>query len=394
VRRWFELGAIAVALGLIGVMSWLGLQARDWLLPNGQPLFGDFIAFWGAGRAALDGAAAQVHDPLVLQAYQREAVPGLPVLAGWNSPPTFLLIATMLGTMPYPIAALAWLGGGAAIYVFAARKVLTDKRALIFALTLPAALYHIGSVQTGLLIAGVSALALYWLDRRPLAAGAIVAVLAIKPHMALLWPVFLAVTGRRRAFGAAALSTGVFVLLGGLVFGFDAYTRFFENLAATQDLVTGQRVATPAYASLYGNLIGLDFAQPFALAVHAISAFIALLAALFVFRRGDVGAQGAALCAATLLVLPYSFFYDFTLLAVGAAILGAPRSRFEATAFVLAWSAGLSLVLGYVVQLPLGAIAAWCVLVSAVLRTRSAASHSALAPRTSVGRRSRRQYRH
>lgn len=381
-RRWFEFGATAVALGLIGVMAWLGLEARDWLLPNGQPVFGDFIAFWGAGRAALDGAVAQVHDPVFLQAYQREAVPGLPVLAGWNSPPTFLLIAAMLGAMPYPLAALVWFGTGAALYVFAASKLLADKRALIFAVTLPAALYHIGSVQTGLLIAGVSALALYWLDRRPRAAGAIVAVLAIKPHMALLWPIFLALTGRWRAFGAATLSTGVFALLGGLAFGFDSYARFFENLAATQDLITGQRVATPAYASFYGNLIGLGVAQPLAMTLHAISALAALLAALFVFRRGETSAQGAALCAATLLVLPYSFFYDFTLLAVGAALLGAPRSRFETIAFVLAWSAGLSLVLGYVLQLPLGAIAAWCVLISAVLRARSAAARLAPAQRT------------
>lgn len=381
-RRWFEFGATAVALGLIGVMAWLGLEARDWLLPNGQPVFGDFIAFWGAGRAALDGAVAQVHDPVFLQAYQREAVPGLPVLAGWNSPPTFLLIAAMLGAMPYPLAALVWFGTGAALYVFAASKLLADKRALIFAVTLPAALYHIGSVQTGLLIAGVSALALYWLDRRPRAAGAIVAVLAIKPHMALLWPIFFAVTGRWRSFGAAALSTGAFVLLGGLVFGFDSYARFFDNLAATQDLITGQRVATPAYASLYGNLIGLGVTQPLAMTFHATSTLAALLAALFVFRLGDTGAQGAALCAGTLLVLPYSFFYDFTLLAGGAALLGAPRSRFETIAFVLAWSAGLSLVLGYVLQLPLGAIAAWCVLISAVLRARSAAAHPAPAQRT------------
>jgi hypothetical protein len=373
VRHWLELGAIAVALGLIGVMAWLGLQARDWLLPNGQPVFGDFIAFWGAGRAALDGAVAQVHDAHALQAYQREAVPGLPVLAGWNSPPTFLLIAAVLGAMPFPVAALVWLGAGAALYLFAASEVLADKRALIFALTLPAALYHIGSVQTGLVIAGASGLALYWLDRRPLAAGALVAVLAIKPHMALLWPIFLVATGRWRAFAAAALSTGAFVLLGGLVFGFDAYARFLENLPATQGLITGQRVATPAYASLYGNLIGLGIAQPIAMSLHALSAIGALLAAVFAFRRGDTPTQGAALCAATLLVLPYSFFYDFTLLAVGAALLGAPRGRFETMAFGLAWAAGLSLVLGYAVQLPLGAIAAWCVLISAALRARSAA---------------------
>ncbi|GAM96768.1 hypothetical protein U91I_00388 [alpha proteobacterium U9-1i] len=381
-RRAFEIGAIVIALALLGVMAWLGLQARDWLLPNGQPVFGDFIAFWGAGRAALNGAVAQVHDPYLLQTFQRETVPGLPVLAGWNSPPPFLLIATGLGALPYPVAALLWLVLGAAVYLFAARKLLPDKRALLFAITLPAAVYHLGSVQTGLIIAGASGLALYWLDRRPLAAGAIVAVLAIKPHMAVLWPIYLAFTGRWRAFGAAALSTGAFIALASIAFGFDSYTRFLENLPATQNLISGQRVATPAYASLYGNLVGLGLTQPIALALHAFSALGALLAALLVFRRGDASAQGAALCGATLLVLPYAFFYDFTLLAVGAAMLGAPRNKFETLALVLAWGAGLSLVLGYALQLPLGATAAWLVLLSAVGRARSADAHPAPKPRT------------
>lgn len=373
---------MAVAIGLLVVMAWLGAQARDWLLPNGQPVFGDFIAFWGAGRAALDGHAALVHDPGVLQGYQRDAIPGLHVFAGWNSPPPFLLIAAALALLPYPLAATVFLVGGVALYLFAAAKLLPDRRAFIFALTLPAAVYHLGSVQTGLLIAGASGLALYWLDRRPLASGAMIALLVIKPHMAVLWPIYLAVTGRWRTFAAAGLFTGAFVLLGGLVFGFDAYVRFLENLPATQSLVTGQRVATPAYASLYGNLIGLGVSQPISIVLQAVSAIAALAAALYVFRRGGVAAQGAALCAGTLLILPYSFFYDFTLLAVGAAMLGAPRDRFETAAVVLAWGAGLSLALGYAAQLPLGALAAWLVLFSAARRAGSAAAQPAPAPRT------------
>ncbi len=215
-RRAYEACATAVAIGLLAVLAWLGAQARDWLLPNGQPVFGDFIAFWGAGRAALDGHAALVHDPGALQGYQRDAIPGLRVFAGWNSPPPFLLIAAALALLPYPLAAIVFLAGGGALYLFAAAKLLPDRRALIFALTLPAAVYHLGTVQTGLLIAGASGLALYWLDRRPLASGAMIALLVIKPHMAMLWPIYLAATGRWRTFVAAAAFTGAFVLLGGV----------------------------------------------------------------------------------------------------------------------------------------------------------------------------------
>jgi hypothetical protein len=90
-----------------------------------------------------------------------------------------------------------------------------------------------------------------------------------------------------------------------------------------------------------------------------------------------LAAQGAALCAATLLMSPYLFFYDFTLLAVGAALLGAPRDRFELVAAVLAWSAGLSIALGYLAPLPLCPLAAWAVLTAAFRRRGSAAPRSA-----------------
>lgn len=412
-RRAFEIAAIAVALVLLGVMGWLLAGARGLLLANGQPVFGDFIAFWSAGRAALEGHAAQVHDVATIGAFHQIAAPGVAYVAPWNSPPTFLLIAAGLAALPYPAAALMFLGVGGAVYFVAARKLAPG--AMIFAVTLPAALYHLGTVQTGLLIAGVSGLALYWLDRRPLLAGALVSVLAIKPHLALLWPLLLALSGRWRAFAAAAAATGAFALLGGLTFGFEAYGRFFENLGVSQAMISGQRITTPAYASLYASVLGFGAPQWVAAAAQGVSA----VAALLVFARtvipdtrsvirdrgdhkavrlplgpgfslreprddgggGALAPAGAAMCAATLLMSPYLFFYDFTLLAVGAALLGALRDRFELAAAVLAWGAGLSIAVGDIAPLPLCPLAAWVVLIAAFRRRGSAAARPAPAPR-------------
>lgn len=380
VRKTFELSAILVALIIVGVMAWLLMQADGLLLADGQPVFGDFIAFWSAGRATLDGHVARVHDVELIASYHRAAVPGVAFVAPWVHPPTFLLFAAPLALMPYPVAAIVFLLASAALYLYAARKLLPDARALIFAATLPAALYHLGTVQVGLLIAGVSALALHWLDRRPNLAGALVGVLAVKPHLAILWPIMLALTGRWRAFAAAAVSTLAVVALAGLAFGFDSYTRFLANLPAAQELISGQRVTTPAYASLYANLLQLGAPQTLALSLYALSALAALGTAIFVFRRGQHAEPGAAMCAATLIMLPYAFFYDYTLLAVGAALLGAPRNKFESAALVLAWSAGLSLAIGYVLPLPLCPLAAWLVLLAAFRRAGSAAPRRAPAP--------------
>jgi alpha-1,2-mannosyltransferase len=379
-RDVLEKIALGVAGGIIGVMAFLLLGANGLLLASGQPVFGDFIAFWSAGRAALDGHAAHVHDVALISEYSRAAVGGVGVVSPWNSPPTFLLIASALATLPYPAAAILFLLASAALYLFAARKLLPDARALVFAATLPAAVYHLGTVQTGLLVAGVSALALVWLDKRPLTAGALVSLLVIKPHLAILWPVFLLLSGRWRAFAAACASAGLFVLIAGSVFGFESFVRFFDNLGASQELINANRIGTPAFASLYASLLNLGAPMTVAAALHALGAVAAIGVAVLIFRRGDRALGGAALCAATLLISPYLFFYDFTLLAVGAALLGAPHDRLELAAQIAAWSAGLSLVLNYAAPLPYCAGAAWLVLAVTFRRARSAVGRPAAAP--------------
>jgi hypothetical protein len=379
-RRALEIGAIGVTLALLATFAYLLSQANGMVLANGQPVFGDFIAFWSGGRAALEGHVADVHTRALIEQYHQQAAPGVQFTAPWNSPPTFLLIASALALLPYPAAALTFLALGAALYAAAARAILPDARAMIFALTVPAAVYHIGSVQTGLVIAGVSGLAFVMLDKRPLAAGALVGMLAIKPHLAVLWPLMLALSGRWRAFAAAAASTLCFVALAGFVFGFDAYPRFLENLGATQNLVTSQLITTPAYASLYASLLQLGAPQTIALGIHGAAALIALFIAARVFRYRDRAVACAALCAATLIILPYSFFYDFTLLAIGAALLGAPQTNLERAEMIAAWGAALSLPLSYALPLPYCAAAAWLVLLAANARAGSGAMHPAPAP--------------
>ena len=373
-RSWFEAGAMFIALGIVAILAWLLIGSHDLALASGQPVFGDFIAFWSAGRAALDGHAADVHQRAAMLAYHQQAIPEIRFYAPWNSPPTFLLVAALLALAPFPVSALVFLVATGALYLFVARRLLPDRRALIFAATAPAALYHLGTVQVGLLIAGVSGIALCWLDKRPRLAGALVGLLAIKPHLAILWPLMLALTGRWRAFAAAAISTLAFGALAAFVFGADSYIRFFENLSASADLISAQRITTPSYASLYANVLQLHFGQVIAIGAHAISAVAALALAAWSFRRGDWRTQGASLCAATLLISPYLFFYDFTLLAVSAALLGAPRDRLETAALVFAWGAGLSLPIGhFLAPLPLCPMAAWLVLFSAFKRAGNVA---------------------
>jgi|CXWL01.1.fsa_nt_gi hypothetical protein len=400
-RLWFEIGAVLVALALVLVLGDLLVRSRNLALPGGQPVFGDYIAFWSAGRTVLDGKAEEVHKREPQWTHHREAVPEVKFYAQFASPPTLLLFTPIMALAPYHVSAIIFLALCLTLYFFAMAKILPDKRALIFAATVPAIVYQLGSIQLGMIVASVSGLALFWLDRRPRLAGALVSVLAIKPHLAILWPLLLALSGRWRAFAAAAIATAIFVAVGGLAFGFDAYLRFFASLSGAARVIIEQRVATPSYGSLYANLLQAHAPQAIAATAHAISAAGALGLSLWVFRNGQRGEQGAALCAATLLISPYMFFYDFALLAAGVALLGAPRNRFEIVAYVFGWGAGLSLAAGVylphphvlhlgaltintpvIPQLPIGPLAAWLVLIAALRRAGNVGPAPAPAPQT------------
>ncbi|MBL8546600.1 MAG: DUF2029 domain-containing protein [Hyphomonadaceae bacterium] len=381
VKRWaFEAAAVAIALSMLGYMLWRMAGMANMTLPSGQPFFGDFMAFWSAGRAALDGHVAEIHERAMLWSYQKSVAPDLKYYAPWNSPPTFLMLVAVLALIPYPISATVFLMGTAILFGFAIRRFLPDNRALLFPATAPAVIYQIGTVQAGMLIAGIVGMALHFLDKRPRIAGCFVALLAIKPHLALLWPLFLGLSGRWRAFAAAAIAAIAFAAVAGFIFGFESYLRWFESLAASQTLISEQRITTPAYASLYANLLGLGAPDVLALGLHAASAIGAIIIACLLFRKGDPAIGGAALCAATLLISPYLFFYDFTLLMVGVALLGVPRKPWEILAATFAWGAGLTVAVGGYVALPICPLAAWLVLGVAFTRARSVVAHPAPAP--------------
>ncbi len=367
-RLVWEIGAVGVALTIMAFYAWR-LSTMQGMVVNHQPLFGDYIAFWSAGKLALAGHADQVHNTQALFEQHKLAIPNLTVVAPWNSPPMWLLVCSVFALLPYPAAAVTFLVFSAIIFFIAARKILPDARALIFAATLPAAVYEIGSIQVGILIAGMAGLAIIWMDKRPIASGVLMGLLTFKPHLAVLWPVLLLLSKRWKTLAAAAGTAIAFAGLAALIYGPASYLRFLDNLHYAYSLFTDRKVSVRTFASLYGDLRGLGAPHWLALAIHSANGAAALVLACWVFLKGDRNAQGAALCAATMMLSPYLFFYDSTLLGLSAALLWPARNKFEAFAVLAGWAAGLTVALGAFMPLPVCPLAAWTLLAAALART-------------------------
>src|SRR5579872_3718085 len=111
--------AAARMIGLVGAMLALAYLAvltssylgGYWLInAQGQPIAGDFVNVWAAGKLALGGHAADAYNWTLHKAAEVTAL-GRPFQEyfGWHYPPPFLFAAAGIALIPYTAAALIWL---------------------------------------------------------------------------------------------------------------------------------------------------------------------------------------------------------------------------------------------------------------------------------------------
>lgn len=306
---------LVLAIFTVTAVWWTARSLPDLVDPEGKPVGYDFIAFWSAARLAWEGHPAAAFDWSAMAAMHHAAVPHLhDKLFLWHYPPTYLLVVLPLGLLPYPAALVLFLAATAALWALLVRRILPDRRAWLAAAALPAGLVNIMHGQNGFLTAACAGFALLALDRRPLRAGIWIAFLAIKPHLAILFPVALAAEGRWRAFAAAALATGVFCGAAVAAFGWPTVAAFLHDIPTVRPLVDDGNLPWGMMPSPY--VFGLSLGLP-AAAAMVLQVAVALAAAVCVWLawrgpRAPFEAKAAVLAVASMLVSPYVFYYDLT----------------------------------------------------------------------------------
>jgi hypothetical protein len=315
---------MVVAIFAIVFIFWVGRSLPDLVDPRGKPIGYDFMAFWSAARLALDGRPEAAFDGAAIAAVQHAAVPFLPnIWFPWHYPPIFLLVVVPLGMLPYPAALALFVLGTAALWAALVRHILPDRRAWIVAAAAPAGLITLLDGQNALLTASLAGFALLWLDRRPLAAGILIGLLAVKPHLALLFPLALLAEGRWRSIAAAAATVLALAAASLLAFGWDIWAVFLHHLPLTQAMADAGAVPWGTMPSPY--VFALSLGAPVAVAslLQGAAALFAAICVWLVWRRRNAPfeAKAATLVAGSLLVSPYLFYYDLTWAALAIAWL-------------------------------------------------------------------------
>jgi hypothetical protein len=275
----------------------------------------DFLAFWGAGRLVMAGMPWEAFDIAAETSAQAASHTGQ--MVAYVNPPPYLFLTGPLGLLPYSLAWLVWALGGWAAWFAVCRRVLPGQPLVLLACPvayLAACHAQNGFVTGALLVGGVLALTRPG-RHRDIIAGVLFGALVIKPHLALLVPLWLIAGGRWRALGAAAMSALALCLLSLIAFGPETWAAWPNSFQVSEVLMSqtgGEffiRMATP-YA-LIRVLVGPDAAIA---GQMVVTLAVAALVWRTTRRQGITTGTGALMLAATAVASPYLFSYDFPFL--------------------------------------------------------------------------------
>ncbi|GAB5454510.1 MAG: hypothetical protein Hens2KO_07390 [Henriciella sp.] len=311
---------------------------------------GDFVVFWPAAKAILDGNMVSLyigdgmHDAMLH--YRPE---GALERLTWQYPPHAGLIFSPIGLLPFPVAYLTWFALGVAALAGSLTVAKVDYRAIVVLMLTSPVFLALITGQIALFMTSLMLLAVFWAKSRPILAGLAAGLLTLKPQLGIFLPLVFIAGGHWRAFASAAVISLTLWLGSAALLGIDVWVAFFERLGLVSDLVSEGVMP-------YSKMLNVYAASNLALLPEVVASGITVLAALAaacaVFwtsrKTDDPRWRYAVLATVTLLVTPYSWYYELALVlpAVWFVLERGYRNRWleyerESAAFLFALSVSL-----------------------------------------------------
>lgn len=291
----------------------------------------DFSIFWIAGHLAADGQVVAAYGDGVKDGYA--ALFEAASAAWFFYPPVAFLLYVPLGFLPFRVACGLWVAV-TGIGFAATIRAIAGRGAIVPAVAWPGAILCAFYGQNGLLLGALIGCAAVTLDRFPIAAGVAIGCLIVKPQVAILAPLVLALMGRWRAFVAAGVTVALLAGISVLFFGVDSWSAFVEAMPKAQASYASGAPGFPKFISPFTALRLLGVTDRVAWGGQAICAAAAVAGLIWAVRRAPNGqAAIAAMVAATGLCVPFMGEYDMPFLAIPAAWLFAEAKRSGALPF-------------------------------------------------------------
>ncbi len=306
---------IFLALFLVLGLVWV-LMSKNMIDLQGIPLGFDFIQYWAASHLALTGHAQDAYNiPLLFKAEQ-VAIPALHNPIVWLYPPSFYLVVLPLALLPYVAAYWAFMLSTLGGYLLVLRRIVRGNIAMWCLAAFPGLWVTLLCGQNGFLTAALAGAALLSVEKRPVLAGVFIGLLAIKPHLAILFLVALLAIGAWKTLITAAVTAITFMAIGTATLGTAVLKGFLANLGYARLFLENESSLWNRMPSLFAFLRLLEMPVAWAYVVHFVVAVGAVIIVWRVWRHcQNRNLRSAALMTATFLVSPYVFDYDLAWLA-------------------------------------------------------------------------------
>jgi alpha-1,2-mannosyltransferase len=315
-RRLLELGGFAISLVLFITVY------RPWNLADafmiGAPFGRDFANFWSGGHLALAGRLDLLVDLPGYNDFIAATFHHSHDQLVFSYPPHILLFLVPFGALPFVPSLVVWTGLNLILIDRSVRLLAGNDHTEwgIAACLSPAAITMVAYGHFGGALAFLAVYVLTRGDGHPRMAGVCLALMSVKPQLAVSLGILLLLIGRWRAVLWSVPATACLVGLSLVVFGLKPWIDFVEWTVPFHASVISSytREALKTTASVYAaaRLADLSAWAGYALQ-YAFSSVVLVGAAVLVVRRGMTPRNVALALLAVLTALPYFQNYDFAI---------------------------------------------------------------------------------
>jgi alpha-1,2-mannosyltransferase len=328
-----RVGVAGLACGLYGLFA-----ATVYVKYFSAHFAQDWMVYYGAARAYLDGNLLLVLDGERFTAYLNQAfaqrLPQTLSFHPWLYPPPFLLLLIPFALLPFEAACALFLLATFVLLLLVLWRITGPGfRPWLHGLSLllaPASGFTIGSGQNGFLTAALLVGGFGFLPRQPRLAGVLLGLLTYKPQFWLLVPIALAAGRQWRVLTTAVITASLMALVSLAVLGIEPWRVWIEWMihppaAAYREWVVAGRLQGE---SLHTNLVLLGASDALASFGQCVGFITAAGCVWWAYRRAvPADLQLAMLLGSAMLAAPHVGPYDAVLLVIAATILFARASE-------------------------------------------------------------------
>ena len=305
------------------------------LLPSSAPdsLFGlpigDFSNLWSAGILARHDALGTLYDANTFRAWKAATFGHAVAQSPWIYPPVALPLGAAFSILSQGAAFVCWNLGTLCAMAWLLRQAGLSWAVVALGVFCPAEWLSLIYGQYGGIISCLLFAALTLSACRPVTAGIVLGLAALKPQTALLVPMAWMAKWRWRALLAAVLTAVLLAVLPIALFGWSSWGLFFTQATPVAKALVnapfGQGYQLTG-TSVFWMLRSFGTSCAVAGAAQIFTAVLAVAATFWLWRRpGDPLIQASLTMLLALFVAPYGFSADMVGYGVALAVLAQKR---------------------------------------------------------------------